>query len=658
MGYIITANNLAELFYDSAKQFGELPAFGTKNKEKQFSTISFQDLYETGVSLATGLIEIGLKPHEHVAVLSENRKEWIISNYGIILCGAADVPRGTDVTDGDIQYILSHSDAKMVFVENVVTLRKVKKNISKLKNITHMIVMDGKPDELDTQIQSNGEEKNDPGTHLYPRILSLNELLEIGRSLRRLGDHRVEDRVIAIQPDDLFTIIYTSGTTGEPKGVMLTHANMISQLRNIPIKIGPKDRFLSILPVWHSFERVFQMGTIAMGAVQYYTNVRNIREDLMIVKPTFMASAPRLWESIYQGIQSKIQTGSVIKKVLFKLAYGSALKIQRSIQFLKGNRLDLHGRNVFQSISLAIVSLVSIAGLFLPYLILDLIVLSKLRLATGGKLRGSVSGGGSLPFHIDEFFNTIRIPVFEGYGLTETSPGLAFRTEKHLVVGSVGQIFPETEILLKDIESGNVIYPPKRGIKGEIYVRGPQIMKGYYKRPEATAKVLSDDGWLNTGDLGIMTFNNTLKIVGRTKETVVLLNGENIEPVPIENKLMQSPLIDKVMVVGQDQKYLGALILPALEKFSEYGSTYEQLATNRIVKDKIEQEVKNLIRAENGFKSFEKIVEVRLLPKNFEVGEELSAKLSVKRHVVAEKYESLIQSMYDEKIQKQVQVHK
>ncbi|TGK46969.1 AMP-dependent synthetase/ligase [Leptospira bouyouniensis] len=649
MGSKITANNLAKLFYDSAKQYGDQPAFGTKNKERQFSSISFRDLYESGVALATGLIDIGLKFQDHVAVLSENRKEWILSNYGIILCGAVDVPRGTDVTDGDIQYILSHSDAKIVFVENEVTLRKVKKNIHKLQNITHIIVMDDYLDLLNTTTSNVDMDLIDSETKKYPIVLSINDLLVNGKKLRNSGDRRVEERVHAIHPDDLFTIIYTSGTTGEPKGVMLTHANMISQLRNIPIVIGPKDRFLSILPVWHSFERVFQMGTIAMGAAQYYTNVRNIREDLLIVKPTFMASAPRLWESIYQGIQSKIQTGSIMKKVLFKLAYGCALQIQRSIQFFKGNRLDLYGRNLFQSMILGITSIISIMIFFFPNFILDLLVLSKLRLAMGGKLRGTVSGGGSLPNHIDEFFNTIGIPVFEGYGLTETSPGIAFRTPKHLVVGSVGPIFPDTEILLKDIETGVVIYPPKKGIKGEIYVRGPQIMKGYYKRPEATSKVLSDDRWLNTGDIGVMTFNNTLKIVGRTKETIVLLNGENIEPVPIENKLVQSSLIDQVMIVGQDQKYLGALILPALDKFSEYGSTYEQLATNLIVKAKIEQEVKSLIRPENGFKNFERIGEIRLLPKIFEVGEELSAKLSVKRHIVAAKYESLIKSMYDDK---------
>ncbi|MCG6166884.1 AMP-dependent synthetase/ligase [Leptospira sanjuanensis] len=625
----ITARNLAELYFDTAQKYADQPAFGTRNKNKEFVTITFREVYETGVALATGLIvDLGLKAREHVAILSENRQEWILANYGILLSGAADVPRGADVTDGDIRYIVSHSDAKIVFVENESLLWKVRNNLSHLPNVTHIVLMEGAADFTDK------------------KIIRMADVVASGKKLRASGDRKVEERVAAILPDDLFTIIYTSGTTGEPKGVMLTHANMISQLRNIPIDIGPKDRFLSILPVWHSFERVFQMGTIAMGAGQYYTNIRNIKEDLTIVKPTFMASAPRLWENIYHGIQSKIQSGSAIKRILFKSAYVSALKVRRSLHFFKGNRLDLKGRNIQQSLWMGLRSILSLVVFTIPYLLLDTIVLKKIRQATGGKLRGTVSGGGSLPLHIDEFFNAIGIPLFEGYGLTETSPGLAFRTPGHLVIGSVGPLFPEVEILLKDVESGKILYPPQKGVKGEIHVRGPQIMKGYYKRPDVTAKVLTKDGWFNTGDLGMITYNNTLKIVGRTKETVVLLNGENIEPVPIENKLAQSPLIDQIMVVGQDQKFLGALVLPVLDRFQEYGRTYEELATNPIVREKILREVKDTMNFENGFKSFEKVGDIRLLPKAFEVGDELSAKMSVKRHVISEKYRDLIDSMY------------
>ncbi|TGM97872.1 AMP-dependent synthetase/ligase [Leptospira yasudae] len=625
----VTAKNLAELYFDTAQKYAGQPAFGTRNKNKEFVTITFREVYETGVALATGLIvDLGLKAREHVAVLSENRQEWILANYGILLSGAADVPRGADVTDGDIRYIVSHSDAKIVFVENESLLRKVQNNLSHLPNVTHIVLMEGAADSTDK------------------KIIRMADLIASGKKLRASGDRKVEERVAAIRPDDLFTIIYTSGTTGEPKGVMLTHANMISQLRNIPIDIGPKDRFLSILPVWHSFERVFQMGTIAMGAGQYYTNIRNIKEDLTIVIPTFMASAPRLWENIYHGIQSKIQSGSAIKRILFKSAYVCALKVQRAVHFFKGNRLDLKGRNILQSLWMGVQSVLALIVFTIPYILLDTIVLKKIRQATGGKLRGTVSGGGSLPLHIDEFFNAIGIPLFEGYGLTETSPGLAFRTPGNLVIGSVGPLFPEVEILLKDVESGKILYPPQKGVKGEIHVRGPQIMKGYYKRPDVTAKVLTKDGWFNTGDLGMITYNNTLKIVGRTKETVVLLNGENIEPVPIENKLAQSPLIDQIMVVGQDQKFLGALVLPVLDRFQEYGRTYEELAANPIVREKIMREVKDAMNFENGFKSFEKVGDVRLLPKAFEVGDELSAKMSIKRHVISEKYRDLIDSMY------------
>ncbi len=625
----VTAKNLAELYYDSAQKYGDKAAFGTRNKNKEFVTITFREVYESGVALATGLMaELGLKAREHVAVLSENRKEWIIANYGILLSGAADVPRGTDVTDGDIRYILPHSDAKIVFVENESVLRKVQKNLNYLPNVTQIVLMDGDANSTDQ------------------KIIRMEDLIAKGKKLRASGDRKVEERVAAINPDDLFTIIYTSGTTGEPKGVMLTHANMISQLRNIPIDIGPNDRFLSILPVWHSFERVFQMGTIAMGAGQYYTNVRNIKEDLLIVKPTFMASAPRLWENIFHGIQSKIQSGSATKRLLFRFAYFCALKVQRALHFFHGNRLDLKGRNILQSLSMGGQSLLTIITFTIPYMFLDLIVLKKIRQATGGKLRGTVSGGGALPLHIDEFFNAIGIPLFEGYGLTETSPGIAFRTPDHLVIGSVGPLFPEVEIFLKDVETGNILFPPKKGVKGEIHVRGPQIMKGYYKRPEVTAKVLSNDGWLNTGDLGMITYNNTLQIVGRTKETVVLLNGENIEPVPIENKLVQLPFIDQIMVVGQDQRFLGALVLPVLDQFQDFGETYQELAANPIVREKIMREVKEAMNSESGFKSFEKVVDIRLLPKAFEVGDELSAKMSIKRHIITEKYQGLIDSMY------------
>ncbi len=623
-----TPSSLAEVYRESAERFGDQPAFATRNDDRKFTAISFRELYETGVYLATALIELGVNARDHVAILADNRQEWIMADYGTLLCGAVDVPRGTDATDGDIQYIIPHSDAKIVFVENALVLHKVERNLHRLTNVGSIIVMD---------MEGVGRKSG---------VLCMKDLIARGKELRAQGDRRVEDRIAGIKPDDLFTIIYTSGTTGAPKGVMLTHANMLSQLADIPIDIGPGDRFLSILPVWHSFERVFEMGTIARGAAQYYSNVRNLRDDMRLVRPTFMASAPRLWESVHQGIQTKIQSGPTVARLLFRSAYFCAQRVERGLRFLRGNQLDLRGRNPIWSFCLTLCHIPLIALFFLPHVLLNQIVLRKIRSATGGRLRGTVSGGGALPFHIDEFFNTIGIPVYEGYGLTETSPGLAFRTPDRLVLGSVGPMFPRVELRLVDVDSGKIVYPPARGVKGEVHVRGPQVMKGYYKDPEMTRKVLTHDGWFNTGDLGIVTYNNTLKLVGRSKETVVLLNGENVEPVPIENKIMQSPFIDHVMVVGQDQNFLGALVVPVLEKFREHGSTHADLAKNEVVRRAILKEVKQALTAQNGFKSFEKVNDVRLLPKTFEVGDELSAKMSMKRHIITEKYRSLIDSMY------------
>lgn len=628
------AKNLAEMYREAAEKFGDRPAFATRDKNKVYHPVSFGEVYERGINLATALIDLGVQARDHIGLLADNRLEWIIADYGVLLTGAADVPRGTDVTDADITYILPHSDAKVCFVENKAVLEKIEKNQSQLPNLKTIIMMDRE-------------------TPVSGGVLSMYDLIEKGKKLREQGDRRAEERIAQVKEEDLFTIIYTSGTTGAPKGVMLTHANMVSQVLNMPVEITPSDRIVSILPVWHVFERVFEMLAISRGVCTYYTNIRNIREDLAIVRPTFMASAPRLWENIYQGILAKVEGGPAVRRALFNAAYYCSRNFKGAVRFLSSRQLDTHGRNPGISLLLGLWNILRLFSFLIPNLLLDLIVLKKIRAATGGVLRGSVSGGGALPIHVDEFFNNIGIPVLEGYGMTETSPVLAVRTYKRLVPGTVGPIWPNTELRLIDIANGQVLYsteagsPQRRGVKGEIHVRGPQVMKGYYKNPEATNKVLKD-GWMNTGDLGMITFNNCLKIVGRSKETVVLLGGENVEPVPIENRLLESPFIAQCMVVGQDKKYLSAIVVPSVDHLKDYGASTEDLAKNAEVQRLIRDEVKKLISNEAGFKSFEKIVDVRILPKAFEVGDELTNLFKIKRHVVTEKYRDLIESMYRE----------
>ena len=629
----IRPRNIAELFRAAAAQFGDLPAFATRNKDGTFAPTSFRELHERGLNLATGLIDLGVEAREHVGLLADNRLEWILCDCAVQLCGAADVPRGTDITESEIRYILEHADTRVTFVENAATLGKFQR--SEVSGQRHVIVMD-------------------PAFAGEDGCLRLTDVEARGRELRSAGDRRAEARTADIRPEDLFTLIYTSGTTGTPKGVQLTHANMVSQVRNLPLELMPTDRALSVLPIWHSYERVFEMLAMSNGLCTYYTTIRHIAQDLLAVKPTVMCSAPRLWENLYHKIFANVEKSSPSKRALFNLAYRSAVKVKRARRFFLGQQVDVVGRSLPESAALLVRHLANLIVFTVPYQALDGIVLKKLRGVVGGEFRGTISGGGALQPHVDEFFNFIGIPVLEGYGLTETSPVLAVRTWKNLVIGTVGPLYPGTEIRIVDLNTGEVLYPNVghpgrgRGLRGEIHAKGPQIMPGYYKDPENTARILKD-GWLNTGDIGLMTFNDCLKIVGRSKDTIVLLSGENVEPLPIENKLTQSTLIDQCMVVGQDQKFLGALVVPHLDAFRSAGIAADSVASleaNPEAKALVDAEVRRLVAGETGFKAFERIGDWRFAPKAFEIGDELTATLKIRRHVVTDKYTPLIKTMY------------
>ncbi|MBD5781437.1 AMP-binding protein [Pelagicoccus sp. NFK12] len=631
----IASDNLAEMYRLAAERYGDRPAFASRIRKGVYQPVSYRDLYDFGLYLGTALIELGVDARDHVGLLADNRVEWNIADYAILMCGAADVPRGTDVTNQEIEYILQHSDAKVVFVESARLLERVIRIMPKLDKVTHLILMD-------------------PKAPPPKGVLGLYGLVERGKALRAEGDRQVEDRMAQIKPDDLFTLIYTSGTTGTPKGVQLTHANMASQVRNLPFPLEPDDRLLSILPVWHSYERIFHMIAVSNGCCTYFTSLRTLGDDLKAVKPTIMASAPRLWENLYLKIRKNVETSHWIRRALFRAAYFSSRMVKGSLFFFQRKEMDLEGRGLGETLGKAAAGAFKIL-FFLPlYVALNAVVLEKLRQIVGGSFKGTVSGGGALQPHVDEFFNYIGIPVKEGYGLTETSPVAAVRTLERLVIGTVGPLYPETELRIIDLNTGEVLYPNPskkgkgRGLKGEIHLKGPQVMKGYYKNPEATARVLKD-GWFNTGDIGMYTYNNCLKIMGRSKDTIVLLNGENLEPIPIEAKLCESPLVDQCMVVGQDRKHLGALVVPSLEGFEAAGIKAESLADLAHHKEAIRmirQEAKRLISSDNGFKKFEHLHDVRLLEKAFEVGEEMTNTFKIKRHVVDEKYRHLIDEIF------------
>lgn len=617
---------LNDVFYYAKRTYGSKEMFFAKDNAKNFKGRTFSDIFHEAENLALSLLQLGLQPGDRIGLMADNRTEWAIADIATLLNGAVNVPRGSDSTAQEIEYILSHSESKYCFVEHEKLLDSLKPIFSKTK-VEKVII-------LDPNFVSND-----------PFVINMATLVKEGEGLRK-NLPSLELRSKQVKPDDLFTIIYTSGTTGMPKGVMLSHQNMVYNVVKVPPRVGLKssDRTLSILPVWHIFERAIDYAIIAEGASIAYTNIRDLRDDFQKIKPSFMASAPRLWENLYLGIKQKLEKAPENKKKLFDFAYDICKKFKYGQDYLAGNKLLTKEESPFERMKNTTLSIGYVLNLFLLAKVLDGLVFSKIRDVLGGQLTGTISGGGALPSHVDEFFNVIGIPVYEGYGMTECAPIISVRSVGHVVQGSVGK-WPDGTAVRVVNEQGESVPKGKMGV---IHVKGPQVMKGYYKNEEATKKAIVD-GWMNTGDLGFISFNDTLSVRGRVKDTIVLLGGENVEPVPIENLLLENPMINQVIVVGQDQKSLTALIWPDKERMKEAGLQWkegEDLNQNKEIRQYYQNIVKKQISSENGFKSFEKLSDFRFLPKAMEVGDELTNLFKMKRNVIHDKYQDLIKSMY------------
>lgn len=617
---------LNDVFYYAKRTYGSKEMFFAKDNAKNFKGRTFSDIFHEAENLALSLLQLGLQPGDRIGLMADNRTEWAIADIATLLNGAVNVPRGSDSTAQEIEYILSHSESKYCFVEHEKLLDSLKPIFSKTK-VDKVII-------LDPNFVSND-----------PFVINMATLVKEGEGLRK-NLPSLELRSKQVKPDDLFTIIYTSGTTGMPKGVMLSHQNMVYNVVKVPPRVGLKssDRTLSILPVWHIFERAIDYAIIAEGASIAYTNIRDLRDDFQKIKPSFMASAPRLWENLYLGIKQKLEKAPENKKKLFDFAYDICKKFKYGQDYLAGNKLLTKEESPFERMKNTTLSIGYVLNLFLLAKVLDGLVFSKIRDVLGGQLTGTISGGGALPSHVDEFFNVIGIPVYEGYGMTECAPIISVRSVGHVVQGSVGK-WPDGTAVRVVNEQGESVPKGKMGV---IHVKGPQVMKGYYKNEEATKKAIVD-GWMNTGDLGFISFNDTLSVRGRVKDTIVLLGGENVEPVPIENLLLENPMINQVIVVGQDQKSLTALIWPDKERMKEAGLQWkegEHLNQNKEIRQYYQNIVKKQISSENGFKSFEKLSDFRFLPKAMEVGDELTNLFKMKRNVIHDKYQDLIKSMY------------
>ncbi|AWG42957.1 long-chain fatty acid--CoA ligase [Candidatus Borreliella tachyglossi] len=634
-------DTIPKRFNEVARLYGDLDIFiYRENESKDFKKQIYSEFWNEVKMIASGLLHYGVKRGERVSLISDSRREWIIIDIAIMSLGCIDVPRGNDSPEDELSYIINHSESSFIFVENNKQLQKIISKKHELKFIKHIVVIDDD--------KFNGERLGDITIISYRKLLSL-------------GDEYLKDNPKAFDTElekgttkDLATIIYTSGTTGFPKGVMLRHESFIFQIDRIydylPL-LKPGKIMISILPLWHSFERACEYIVALKGmSIAYSKPIGPILlKDFAALNPYTIISVPRIWEGIRIGIIKRVSE-SLLKRVLFNVF----LKV--GILYIKLKEKFLGLVPVYKKSNLLVLfvmKLIYLSGLILifPFKFLgDILVFRKIRKAFGKRYEFGVSGGGALVDYVDYFFKALGIKVLEGYGLTETGPVLSVRCLRHPIARTVGPLLPDIEYRVVD-SNGSDLLP---GEKGELWIKSPQVMSGYFKDEEMTNEALTQDGWLKTGDLVRATINHEISIVGRSKDTIVLRGGENIEPEPIERALSKSLLIENIMIVGQDQKFLGAVIVPnfeTLEKWSSSNgisfSSYDELLSNNAVNKLYSKCISDIINSKSGFKTFERIVGFTLLKDAFVIGEELTNTLKLKRYYIFKKYHKKIISIFN-----------
>lgn len=632
------AKTIPQLLQEIVGTYGSNEAQLSKDDNGSFIPTTYTEFYNEVLHLAAGLSTLGVSRNHAVGLISDNRKEWLVSDMAILSLGAADVPRGRDAMPYELQFILQVTESRVCFAENSEQAKKILDLSEQLPHLKTIILMD--------TTHHAGEILPEGSTI---EITNYNDVIELGKKNHTKNPKFVENEIAQGKNDDIATIIFTSGTTGEPKGVMLTHQNFLFQLEQLPkvIDFHKGERWLSVLPVWHSFERILQYVIVSQAsAIAYSKPIGKIMlVDLQRVNPAWMGSVPRIWEAVKAGVYQNVKGKSPVARALFHFfVWIGAHHVQ--MKNLITNRMPQFSKRFYP-----VDFLVGIIPFILltPFKLLgDVLVFKTIKKKFGTQFRAGVSGGGSLPSSVDNFFKAIGITLLDGYGLTETAPVIGLRDIKHQVPGTVSPL-PGTEIKIVT-EQGKFAKP---GEKGVIFARGGQVMAGYYKRPDLTAAVIDAEGWINTGDIGIWTHKGEYAIRGRAKDTIVLSGGENIEPVPLEARLRESEYIDQAVVVGQDQKYLAALIVPDTKQLELYVKENNipymarfDVCTLPEVKELIHSQINELVSTKNGFKPFEHINRFEILQVPFKVGQELSAKQEVMRHKINQLYAKEIAALF------------
>ncbi|MDE3057361.1 MAG: long-chain fatty acid--CoA ligase [Bacteroidota bacterium] len=601
MGVAVSFSTITEMFDNVTKKFLHEPRPVIMHKvDKKYKGILYKELRRNVELFSLGLASLGLKKEDNVAIISENRPEWPVSDLAIVSLGAVDVPIYPTLTAKQIEFIFNDAKVKMAVVSNQSQAMKVLKIRRSVKTLKRVIVMSAKDEPADKFVMS------------FPAVY------ELGNEFEKENPGFFRNALRKVKPRDLLTIIYTSGTTGNPKGVMLTHNNLVSNIlaSAAVIPMGQDDTLLSFLPLCHSFERMGGYYTaLACGAtIAYAESPETVRDNLLEVHPTIVTTVPRLFERIQSRLQKQIDGSSPVQKKIFYWAVEA-------------------GRRYIAARKQGTVSPVLQA----QYAVADKLVFQKLRERTGGQMKFFVSGGAALPRALGEFFEAVNITIIEGYGLTETSPVLCANRLDDYEFGTVGKPVPGVSIKIAD--------------DGEILAKGPNIMRGYYNNKAATAEVIDRDGWFHTGDIGVFNAHGRLMITDRKKHLFVSSGGKNIAPQPIENLFLQSKYIDQFVLIGDRRMFLTALIVPDFDALQEYADRNKIPYTNPAelsavpeIHSLIEKDIQTL---QKDLANFERVRKFTLLDRPFSIEEgEITPTLKIKRKVVEDRYAHVIEKMY------------
>ena len=519
-----------------ADRFGTVTALDAPHAAHP-ERLSFGELAERIATAAAAFRANGVNPGAVVALFSENSPRWLVADQGLMRAGAADAVRGASAPVEELRYILEDCGATALVVQNAELWSRLALSADQRARLSLVLQLEGVP--------ADG-------------VMGWDEFLAIGSGLDPVQPPTTSQAVA--------TILYTSGTTGQPKGVPLTHSNLLHQMWSLACVAypNPGSPVLSVLPIWHAYERSASYYFLSCGCTQTYTTIKQLKKDLPRVRPIAMATVPRLWEQVQAGFEDVVKTFPPSRQRVLRAALANSAAQRQAWRTARDLLLEpttVPGR----------VQAGLHAGLRWPlHALASLLIWPKLRRQlSGGQLAYPISGGGAIAPHIDSFFEAVGIELLVGYGLTETSPVVSCRRPWRNIRGSSGLPMPHTEFRIVDPATGAALGFRERG---RVLVRGPQVMGGYLGKPDASAKVLDADGWFDTGDLGMLLPDGSVALTGRAKDTIVLSSGENIEPGPLEEALVASPLIEQVMLVGQDERQLGALIVPLEEAMVSWAS--------------------------------------------------------------------------------------